>query len=289
MLFCSFAENSVVVKQFPTGYCPAPSRKALRLCSLWAWLRVFAGTSAACGYSGSGNIRKPVVLLWIVVLVLGLHSSIAAQDFASSFEQQSSSVVSGGLGYVFNYLNMAGTEKASDFRPLTQEKRTQLYLETMANPLGYIKGGFSAGIDQWRNKPPEWQQGMSGYGKRYVNIMSQYSIQRTVTFGLSSSLHEDNRYFNSGRKGFWTRTGYALTSGLVARNDSGNRHLSISQLGGVAAGAFLSRAWQPHSQNSATDGAVSFSITMLSNMGFGVVKEFLPDIGRSLNRRRKKP
>ncbi len=222
-------------------------------------------------------------------MLLVLHSTITAQDSSPSFEQRRSSVVSGGLSYVFNYLNMAGTKKASDFLPLTQKKRTQLYLETMANPLGYIKGGLSAGIDQWRDKPPEWRQGMSGYGKRYINIMSQYSIQRTVTFGLSSSLHEDNRYFNSGRKGFWTRTGYALTSGLAARNDEGNRHLSISQLGGVAAGAFLSRAWLPRSQNSAADGAVSFGITMLSNMGFGVVKEFLPDIGRSLNRRHKKP
>jgi len=28
-------------------------------------------------------------------------------------------------------------------------------------------------------------------------------------------LHEDNRYFNSGRQGFWPRT---LTSGILARH-----------------------------------------------------------------------
>jgi hypothetical protein len=157
----------------------------------------------------------------------------------------------------------------------------------MVSPLGYFKAGFSAGIDQWNDKPQEWE-GMSGYGKRFANIVGQYSIQRTVTFGLGSLLHEDNRYFNSGKKGFWPRTGYALASGILARHDDGSRHISISQLGGVAAAAFLSRLWQPPSQGSAGDGAVSFGVTMASNMGFGVVKELLPDLGRAIARKRKK-
>ena len=286
MLFCSFGANAGILKPFQPWCSCALIRKA-RKCFCDLWIRLKSRPVIACGHSNSESIRNYIFSLCVLVLIL--HSSIAAQDSSLSPKQQGSNPVSGGLNYLFNYLNMAGTEKASNFRPLAQEERTHLYLETMANPLGYVKGAFSAGIDHWRDKPPEWQGGMSGYGKRYLNIMAQYSIQRTVTFGLSSSLHEDNRYFNSGRKGFWTRTGYALTSGIVARHDNGNRYLSISQMGGVAAGAFLARAWQPRSQNSATDGAVSFGITMLSNMGFGVVKEFLPDIGRALDRRHKKP
>src|SRR5215813_3321516 len=190
---------------------------------------------------------------------------------------------------LFNYLNMAGTEQASQFQPLTQQQRTQIYLKTMINPFGYIKAGLSAGIDQWNDSPKEWGQGASAYGKRYANILGQYSIQRTVTFGLSSLLHEDNRYFNSGKSGFWPRTKYALASGILARHDDGRRHISISQLGGVAAGAFISRAWSPASQRTGGDAAVSFGITMASNMGFGVVKELLPDLGRAIARKRNKP
>jgi len=81
--------------------------------------------------------------------------------------------------------------------------------------------------------------------------------------------------------------GYALTSGILARHDDGSRHFSISQVGGVAAGAFLARVWLPSSQNSA--GAVSFGITMGSNAAFGIVKEFLPDLGRVLAKKHKKP
>jgi len=50
----------------------------------------------------------------------------------------------------------------------------------------------------------------------------------------------------------------------------------------------LSRLWQPPSQSSAGDGAVSFGITMGSNMGFSIVKEFLPDVARAIAGKRKK-
>jgi hypothetical protein len=223
------------------------------------------------------------------ILVLTLGGVAPAQNQDSIATVQKSGPVAKGTDYLFNYLNMAGTMKASNFRPLTQRERTHLYFKTMANPLGYIKAGFSAGIDQWKDKPSEWGQGASGYGKRFANIVGQYSIQRTVTFGLASALHEDNRYFNSGKTGLWPRTGYAVASGILARHDDGSRHVSLSQLGGVAAGAFLSRFWQPPSQSSAGNGAVSFGITMASNMGFSVVKEFLPDVGRAVAKKHKKP
>lgn len=223
----------------------------------------------------------------LAIFLFTFFPLLAAQDQNSASVKEEPNPIGKGVDYVVNYLNMAGTMKASEFRPLTQRERASIYLKTMVNPLGYIKAGFSAGIDQWKDKPSEWEQGASGYGKRFANVVGQYSIQRTVTFGLASALHEDNRYFNSGEKGIWSRTGYAVTSGILARGDNGNRHLSVSQVGGIAAGAFLSRLWQPPSQESAGDGAVSFGITMASNMGFSVVKEFLPDLARAITRKRR--
>jgi hypothetical protein len=224
----------------------------------------------------------------VAIVVFAFAPAIAAQKKDSGFNKPKQSAINRTVDYLFNYLNMAGAAKASAFQPLTQRQRTQIYLKTMVNPLGYMKAGFSAGVDQWKDKPPEWEQGASGYGKRFGNILGQYSIQRTVTFGLGSVLHEDNRYFNSGKRGVWSRTAYSIANGILARHDDGTQHLSISQLGGVAAGAFVSRLWQPPSEHSAGDGAVSFGITMASNMGFGVLKEFLPDIGRAITDKRKK-
>jgi hypothetical protein len=223
------------------------------------------------------------------IVALTFVPLLAAQDPDSvTTPEQKHGGVSRQVNNLFNYLNMAGTKKASEFRPLTQRERSKLYLNTMVSPLGFLKAGASAGLDQWKDSPTDWEQGASGYGKRFGNILGQYSIQRTVTFGLGSALREDNRYFNSGKKRLWSRTGYAVASGILARHNDGSRHFSISQVGGVAAGAFISRAWLPPSQHSAGDGAVSFGITMASNMGFAVVKEFLPDVGRAIRNKHKK-
>src|SRR5215831_20359133 len=146
----------------------------------------------------------------LAMLAFTFPPLMLAQNQDPVSAEQSNRTAHRTTDYLFNYLEMAGTTKASDFRPLTQRERTHLYLQTMVNPLGFAKAGFSAGIDQWNDKPEEWQQGAAGYGRRFANILGQYSIQRTATFGIASLLHEDNRYFNSGRKGFWSRTRYAL-------------------------------------------------------------------------------
>src|SRR3954453_4465028 len=164
-------------------------------------------------------LTNKIYCLGIAVLMLNIFA--VAQAPETPAPEQSSRPVSRSINNLFDYLNMAGTETASDFRPLTQSERTDTYLKTLWNPIGYLKAGFSAGLDQFNDKPSEWEQGASGYGKRFANILGQYSIQRTVTFGLSSVLHEDNRYFNSGKGGIWPRAKYALTSGIVARHDDG--------------------------------------------------------------------
>jgi hypothetical protein len=227
------------------------------------------------------------VCRYISIFTLVAASSVVHAQSQSAAQADTSSTQSDSklAGSVFNLLNMAGTEKSKQFHPMTQSERNRLYFSTMINPLSFARCAFSAGIDQWNDKPSEWEQGASGYGKRFANILGQYSIQRTVTYGLGRVLHEDTRYFNSGKQGFWPRTSYALSSGLLARHDDGTRHFSISQVGGVAAGAFLARTWPPRSQSSVGDAAVSFGITMASNIGLGVMKEFLPDLLRPFRKK----
>jgi hypothetical protein len=203
---------------------------------------------------------------------------------------------SGGTGAVsqltnavFDYLTMAGTAKSADFKPLSQQERNRNYLKSLINPVLYVKGAMSGAIDLKNDKPEEWEQGASGYAKRTGNILAQYGIQRTVTFGLSSLLHEDNRYFGSGKKGFWRRTGYALGGSFLARQENGKRYPSVSLIGGFAASSFISRSWQPASTRSMGDGAVSFGYCMGYNALTTVLKEFLPDMVRPLLKKRKPP
>jgi hypothetical protein len=76
--------------------------------------------------------------------------------------------------------------------------------------------------------------------------------------------------------------GYAIASSFVARHDNGSRHFSWSAVGGPAAGAFISRLWQPDSSRNLGDGAVSFAITEAIRVGFNVGREFAPHFVRRL-------
>jgi len=217
----------------------------------------------------------------------GVLLLLCARAAAQSADSSGTGAISKAVGSVFDYLSMAGTHTAADFKPLTQRERNRIYLKSLINPVWYLKGATSAAIDLKNHKPPEWEQGGSGYGKRFGNIMGQYAIQRTTTFGLASLLHEDNRYFGSGKKGFGRRVGYAIASSILARHDDGGRYVSVSLIAGFASGAFVSRAWQPASTRSAGDAAVSFGISMGFNVVTTTVKEFLPDMVRPLLKNRK--
>ena len=116
---------------------------------------------------------------------------------------------------------------------------------------------------------------MEGYGRRSGSAYGQHLIGSTVSNAIAFRLLEDDRYFKSGKTGIG-RLSYAIMSTLLARHDDGSRFISFSAIGGVAAGAFISRAWQPRSANSAGDGAVSFGYAIAARAGINVLREFLP-------------
>jgi hypothetical protein len=226
-------------------------------------------------------LGAPALPGFVLVLALIFASQALCQDTGASPPADTGTKRNNPvMNKVFDYLNMANEGGKDEFQPLTQKERNKIFAKSFINPIWYIKAAMSAGVNQWSDTPEEWEQGASGYGKRYADIVGQYTIRRTVMFGFESLLHEDNRYFPSRKKGLWPRIGYSLSSGILARHDNGKRYPSASLLVGFASGAYLSRFWQPPSANSIGDAATSFGISMGWNIGLGVAKEFLPDIVR---------
>lgn len=166
------------------------------------------------------------------------------------------------------------------FAPMTRSERFHNYLVRVAGPQPFITAAATAGISQAEGTPKEWGGGAEGYGKRSGSAFAEHFIRGTLEYGVSAALHEDNRYFVSGQTGFFRRTKYAVVSTLLARHDNGDQSFSFSRIGSAAGAAFISRAWQPRSITSAGDGAVSFGISMGSDIGFNVVREFWPGLRR---------
>jgi hypothetical protein len=148
-------------------------------------------------------------------------------------------------------------EQADYFVPMTNRERWVHYAYILVQPQAVLFPAFQAGLNQARNTPHEWGQGAKGYGRRFARVYGEHLIGSTVGNAIAFGLHEDNRYFKSGKTPI-QRLNYAITSVLLARHDDGFPFHFLPAIGGGVAGAFISRAWQPQSTNSAGDAAVSF-------------------------------
>jgi hypothetical protein len=172
---------------------------------------------------------------------------------------------------------MAGKTQ-DQFKPLTARERLSLYAKDLLSPFHFFLAGVSAGITQLQDSPKAWGLGAQGYALRFANYYGEATISSILQMSGEDLLHEDNLYYGSGEHGVWKRMKYAIASSVLARSNDGTQHFSVSQVGSTAAAAFISRIWQPRSNDSAGDGAVNFGINMASNAGVNVVREFLPGV-----------
>ena len=158
---------------------------------------------------------------------------------------------------------------------LTHEERARQYLKELFNPLAFVESATSAGWGQLRDRPPEWHEGAAGYGRRFASSFAQHATQETLQYGLSTVLHEDDRYISSGKTKFVPRLLYALESTVQSRDDDGNRQVSYSKIGSLAGASLISRLWQPSSTGGAGNGAVNFGVSVAFAASINVVREFL--------------
>jgi hypothetical protein len=157
------------------------------------------------------------------------------------------------------------------FKPMTQSERFQHYLKSTFSVESVLRSAAGAGIHQATDTPHEWGEGAEGYGRRFGDSFAQQIMRQTIVYGASDLLHEDNRYIPSGESGAGARMKYAIASTFLARKDNGIRRFSYSRIGGVLAVAFISREWQPPSENKPRNAASSFGTTLGTEVGFNKV------------------
>jgi len=162
------------------------------------------------------------------------------------------------------------------YQPLTASERWRRYFIGALGPEAILRAGAGAGISQLNDTPKEWRQGSEAYGKRFGSNLAEHVIRKTMESGAAALLHEDNRYFPSTDTAFGKRLKHAVVAVFVARNDAGREHLAYSRLGSAVGASFISRIWQPPSENKPGDAADNFGLTMAVDIGWNVFREFCP-------------
>ena len=160
----------------------------------------------------------------------------------------------------------------------TKRERFNRYVLSVVGPSSLLSTGISAGIYQWRDRPVEWGQGASGYGKRYASEFGRNAIQQTVIYGLDTAMGLDTGFRKSNRKEFFPRMTDALAENVTSRTRTGKRVFSVPRISGVYAGGIISaETWYPERYNY-KEGLRRGTVSLLAGFGINLIREFL--IGR---------
>jgi len=171
---------------------------------------------------------------------------------------------------------VANVQPGQPYQRPTEKDKLHGYLFDTFGPYPIISAVATAGIQQARNKPPDWGQGWDAYGVRVASDFGVNLVTQTTRYTLAELFREDTLYYRCECSGFGHRLGHALISTVTARRgDDGHRTFSFSALAapyaGTEAAALL---WYP-SRFDASDGFRMGNINLAEQAAINVANEFI--------------
>ena len=151
---------------------------------------------------------------------------------------------------------------------------------------------FWGAIGEWRHKPPEWPQGLDGFGRQMSTRYAQGAVKSTGTFVASLISREDPRpkpppILACSHPSSWNgRLGHSLlrvvwNERLDTDGKCGGR-VAPGRLAGSFASGFVGMAWRPDSQNKLSTSLVASGTAFGGYLGNSVLEEFKGDLFRLL-------
>ena len=157
----------------------------------------------------------------------------------------------------------------------TQGAQGSSYVFDAFGPYPIAGAAISAGVDQYTNSPPEWDQGVAGYGKRFGSDLGIEAVGTTARYGLAEALKEDTIYYRCECAGIFPRLRHAAVSSLVARRgEDGHAVFSFPALVAPYAGATTAvYGWYPN-RFGAKDAFRMGNYNLLVYLGGNISFEF---------------
>lgn len=179
------------------------------------------------------------------------------------------------------------TVETKNVPPLTVGQKFKVVARGSFDPIEIPWYATLSGISQAENSEPGYGQGAEGYGKRFGAAFADGTIENFFTGAiLPSALHQDPRFYQLGKGGFWHRTGYAISRIFVTRTDSGNAQFNFSEICGAGAAAAISTySYHPSGDRTFSNTASVWWTQIGYDTLTLVVKEFWPDIRRKLKKK----
>jgi hypothetical protein len=184
-----------------------------------------------------------------------------------------------------NIFTGIGRVSKDGYKPLTGKERWHLYLnQTFVPPEAYFGALWSSLVDHISHDPPEWGQGMAGYGLRLASRFGTNVVQNSILAVGAATLHEEPRYISSSSKGFFHRSGHALLFTVVTYNNRVKTTPAIASVGSIYAASMITTLWMPKRYTMLGDGVRDANLQLAFSGMSNVVEEFWPEIKKVFKR-----
>jgi hypothetical protein len=187
--------------------------------------------------------------------------------------------------------NFLTVESANKISPLSTKQKFAVVTRSSFDYIQIPWFAFLAGVSQAEDSEPGYGQGAAGYGKRFGAAAADGTIENYWTSAiLPSALHQDPRFYQLGKGGFWHRAFYAMSRIVVIRSDSGSSQFNASEVFGSAIAASISTySYHPHADKTLSNTASVWGSQLAYDTATIVLKEFWPDIRRKLTHKHNGP
>jgi hypothetical protein len=170
---------------------------------------------------------------------------------------------------------------AAGYEPLSSRCKFEVFLHQTYSPYTFASAAYGATWAQAFAQWPQYGGGVEGWGKRFGATLADTESRRFIQgYVLSSALHQDPRYFPSGKREIVDRAWYAATRVLITRSDRGINVLNTSELFGTLATSSLQDAYYPRPYRTFGNTMSRFAGALSSDATSDMLKEFTPDLKR---------
>jgi hypothetical protein len=161
----------------------------------------------------------------------------------------------------------------------TQQQKLHNYLYEAFGPYPLAWTMFVAGYHQAKHDPPDWREGLPGFGERYASDFGNSAVNITTRFALAEKLHEDTMYYRCACSGVWPRLRHAVYwTAFAHRGEDGHAALAVPALvAPYVANMTAVYAWYP-SRYGAKDAFRMGNYGLLSYTIGNISLEFLAPV-----------
>jgi hypothetical protein len=169
--------------------------------------------------------------------------------------------------------------EALAYTPLSSRCKFSLSVRSTYSPYTFASAGFGATWAQAMGQWPHYGGGAQGWSKRFGATLANTESRRFIqTFALSTTLHQDPRYFPSHNRTFISRVWYSATRVLVTKNDNGDSTFNTSEFLGALFTSSLQNAYYPRHDRNFGETMNRFGGALSSDVFGDLLLEFTPDL-----------